>query len=141
MRLRPSFFDARQNVCHDFPLRLRALRAAVVETHAHRAGFQVATAGGAIVLASRLVSSLAPPRSALAIFALNGVALKSASTRTLLAHSSFTMGRVYRAGGTLHPVLNDIVAAETRQPDSSAARTNFNARLRPRGKAEKLAAT
>jgi hypothetical protein len=36
--------DARQNIRHDFRLRLRALRAAVVETHAHRAGFQVATA-------------------------------------------------------------------------------------------------
>ena len=29
---------------HTFPLRLRALRAAVVETDAHRAGFHVATA-------------------------------------------------------------------------------------------------
>ena len=29
---------------HGLRLRLRALRAAVVETHAHRAGFHVATA-------------------------------------------------------------------------------------------------
>ena len=38
------FFNARQDVRDDFPLRLRALRAAVVETHAHRAGFHVAAA-------------------------------------------------------------------------------------------------
>ena len=40
----PSRHDPRQNIRHDFRLRLRALRAAVVETHAHRAGFHVATA-------------------------------------------------------------------------------------------------
>jgi hypothetical protein len=34
----------RQNIRDDFRLRLCALRAAVVETHAHRAGFHVATA-------------------------------------------------------------------------------------------------
>ena len=39
-----TIFDRRQNIRHDFRLRLRALRAAVVETHAHRAGFHVATA-------------------------------------------------------------------------------------------------
>src|SRR5688572_6299858 len=40
---RLSLFDARQNVRHDLCLRLRALRAAVVEAHTHRAGFHVAT--------------------------------------------------------------------------------------------------
>src|SRR5665811_138578 len=40
----PPLFDARQNIRHDFTFRLRALRAAVVETDAHRAGFHVATA-------------------------------------------------------------------------------------------------
>ena len=44
IRLRPPLFDARQNIHDDLPLRLCALRAAVVETDAHRAGFQVATA-------------------------------------------------------------------------------------------------
>ena len=39
-----TIFDARQNVRDDFRLRLRALRAAVVETHTYRAGFHVATA-------------------------------------------------------------------------------------------------
>ena len=43
-QLRPSLFDARQNIRHDFRLRLRALRAAVVEADTHRAGFHVATA-------------------------------------------------------------------------------------------------
>mgnify|MGYP001593191146 CR=1 FL=1 len=41
--LRPSLPNARQNIRHDLRLRLRALRAAVVETHAHCAGFHVAT--------------------------------------------------------------------------------------------------
>jgi len=44
VQLRPSLFDARENIRHDLRLRLRPLRAAVVETHAHRAGFHVATA-------------------------------------------------------------------------------------------------
>src|SRR6478736_8598729 len=44
LALRPSLFDARQNVRDDLRLRLRALRAAVVEAHAYRAGFHVATA-------------------------------------------------------------------------------------------------
>src|SRR5258708_7633513 len=42
--LRPSLFDARQNTRPHSPLRLRALRATVVQTDAHRAGFHVATA-------------------------------------------------------------------------------------------------
>ncbi len=36
--------NTRENIRHDLRLRLRALRAAVVQTHAHRAGFHVATA-------------------------------------------------------------------------------------------------
>ena len=43
-RLRPSLSDARQNFRDDLPLRLRTLRGAVVEAHAHCAGFHVATA-------------------------------------------------------------------------------------------------
>ena len=43
-RSRLSLFDTRQNIRHDLRLRLRALRAAVVEADAHRAGFHVATA-------------------------------------------------------------------------------------------------
>ena len=39
--LRPALFDARQYVRHDLRLGLHALRAAVVETHTHRAGFHV----------------------------------------------------------------------------------------------------
>jgi len=38
--LNPSLLDARR----DLPFRLRALRAAVVEVHAHRADFHVAAA-------------------------------------------------------------------------------------------------
>src|SRR5437867_3558492 len=37
-RLRPSLSDARQNFRDDLPLRLRTLRGAVVEAHAHCAG-------------------------------------------------------------------------------------------------------
>ena len=37
-------FDARQNIRHDFRLRFRALRAAMVETHAHRASLHITTA-------------------------------------------------------------------------------------------------
>ena len=48
---RLPLFDVRQDLRDDFRLRLRALRAAVVEAHAHRAGFQVATA----------VDELSPP--------------------------------------------------------------------------------
>ncbi|MCI0535187.1 MAG: esterase family protein [Verrucomicrobiales bacterium] len=39
-----KFFRTRQNIRHHLPLRFRALRAGVVETHAHRAGFHVASA-------------------------------------------------------------------------------------------------
>ena len=41
--LRPSFFDAGQNIRDHFRLRFRALRTAVVKTDAHRDGFHVAT--------------------------------------------------------------------------------------------------
>src|ERR1017187_9105089 len=44
VELRPSFLDRCQNIRDDLRLRLCALRAAVVETHAHRASFHVATA-------------------------------------------------------------------------------------------------
>ena len=44
LELRPSLFDAGQNIRHGLRLRLRALRAAVVETHAHCARLHVATA-------------------------------------------------------------------------------------------------
>ena len=55
----PSLLDAHQNIHHDLRLRLRALRAAVMEADAHRAGFHVATAddqpaGGAMLRASLL---------------------------------------------------------------------------------------
>ncbi len=40
----PALFNVLQNLRHHFRLRLRALRAAVVETHAHCAGFHVAPA-------------------------------------------------------------------------------------------------
>ena len=40
----PALFNARQNIRNDIRLRLRALRAAVVETHTHRARFHVARA-------------------------------------------------------------------------------------------------
>ena len=43
-KLRPPLFDARQNIRHDLRLRLRALRAAVVETLARYASFRVSTA-------------------------------------------------------------------------------------------------
>jgi hypothetical protein len=43
LRSRPSLPNARQNIRHDLALRLRTLRAAVVETHAHRARFHVVT--------------------------------------------------------------------------------------------------
>jgi hypothetical protein len=44
--LRLPFLDVRQNFRHDLPLRLRALRAAVAQTHVHRAGFHFSTADG-----------------------------------------------------------------------------------------------
>jgi hypothetical protein len=96
--LRPPLFDARQKVRHNLPLRLRALRAAVVQTHAHRAGFHVATADDGRSRRREEAGNV-HSCSALEIFApardsseLNGVALKSESTRTMFARSSATMG-------------------------------------------------
>jgi hypothetical protein len=71
------------------------LRAAVVETHTNLSRFHVATDDDCHAVAQRRrVTSIVWTRncSALAIFALNGVALKSASTRTMFARSSATMG-------------------------------------------------
>ena len=84
--------DARQNIRYDLPFGLRALQAAVVKTDTNCASLHVAATGGASVPASRLVSCLARASSALKIFALNGVALKSGSKRTRYARNSDTMG-------------------------------------------------
>jgi hypothetical protein len=84
-----SLADARQNIRDHLRLWLRALRAAVMEANADRASFHVAaTDDEPCADVRRRVTQC----SALAIFALNGVALKSESTRTMLTRSSFTMG-------------------------------------------------
>jgi len=65
-------------------LRLRALRAAVVEADAYCAGFHVAIVWTRCCSASAI---FAPARD---LSELYGVALKSASTRTMFERSSFT---------------------------------------------------
>ena len=75
--LRPPLFDARQNIRHDFRLRLRALRAAGVQAHGNHARVHVATADDESRSAGWILVFSTPT-----IFGFIGSLLKSETTRT-----------------------------------------------------------
>jgi len=93
--LRPSFFDARENIRHDLRLRIRALRTAVMSPRTHTA--PASRSRPPLTSRSRRREEAGNffCCSALEIFALNGLAPKSAFPRTLFARSSATMGRAW----------------------------------------------